>query len=259
MLKDIEFVTTFTTGRTGTALLTQLFSGKKYEKDDFVVLNKQQNIIVTHECWNDLPIEMIKTLAYRSEEYNHICQAYLEKKVSEIKSKYPNFSKLVITDHRFGRFFAPFFINNNLNYKIIRLRRKPLDVVDSFVFKMKKKESSVDRKHYKYYQRRLWTNAFYSPFDKETRYPVDPINWGIMSDEEKVLWYVQEVKRVWKELVNKIPEEKYIEAGFENIIYGTVYKRNNVISCPEMNKISKFIEMPYSKHLLKHKVNQKEQ
>ena len=59
---DFTFVCNFTTGRSGTAYLSQVFGHKKWEKDQKTRLRCHEGKYLTvHEAGFDIPVEAIKS------------------------------------------------------------------------------------------------------------------------------------------------------------------------------------------------------
>ena len=256
MNNKVTFIFIFTTGRTGTAMLAQIFGLEKYNKQKLYFTDSNRNV-VAHECWDDIPVDLIKNTKFGSTEYIKICDNYLVKKHKEILSKSKSIQNIFITDHKLGRYFSDYLVSNiKFDYKIILLRRNKEDVVASFLEKMAKVKNRSTKSQYVYFQKRLWKNSFYSPFDMSALYPVDPIDWAIQDEEERINWYFDEVKRQWNRLSNIIPIDKRLEVKFENIIGGSERDLNGeIIQNSELYKISKFINLPYKKAFLDRKVN----
>lgn len=240
----MQFIFLFTTGRTGTGFLSQCFGGSNYEKNKIHYVNDSK-ALVTHESWKHLPIPALKQCFELSNDLStDIVYEYLNDKILETKSKYPCAEKYFVTDHKVGRFFAPSMCNLNFDYKVIRVLRDHEDVAMSFLKRIeKRKEVSKLHEFSKFYER-IWSHSFYNHNDSFVINNVSELSWNAMTELDKLKWYSAEVERQWLNLKVNVPEERFIEVTFNEII-------NNV----GLSKISNFIDLDYCVELSNLKAN----
>ena len=237
-MKNITFITLFTTGRTGTAFLTEAFSGQKWEKRNIYV---RKNCLVTHESipTEKLRIPELKKLDWFSNESIKIQKQVIENLLNELQKC--NANKIFITDHRIGRFYSPFLIKK-LNSKIIYIERDEQQTLDSFMKRLNLRKKILIESQYKKYIQRRWNNNLYEPTDLSTICKMNRSDWKDLSEEEQIRWYLKETKERWKILKEKT-NLNCIEISFDDI------KNHN------LTKISDFIEIEYDKNISYEKIN----
>jgi hypothetical protein len=237
-IKNFYFL--FTTGRTGTGLLSQCFGLQMWEK-----LNLRENgaCVVAHEPWVDIPVEKAKRVDIYSEDMYDFSNLYFKQKLQEISFKFKKANSIFITDHKIGRFFGPFLSKSDFNFKVIYVKRDEREVVESFNKKRLIKEKSLTKDRYDRYISRLWSANRYHPSDfSSTSRPEDA--WNNLSFDEKNYWYVKETELQWKKFKEGLSSEDYLEIYLDP-------KYSEI----EMDSISSFLNLKYDKSLLKIKAN----
>ena len=119
---EIEFICTFTSGRSGTALLSQVFGGNNWQKRQYHYNN--QNLIC-HEAWpsKSIPVSEIKNcISLGDSKSIKIQKDTLDYQLKKALTKYPDVKKYFITDHRIGRYFC-YYVSQLAKSKIIYIER----------------------------------------------------------------------------------------------------------------------------------------
>jgi len=230
------FICLFTTGRSGTAFLTQIFSQQKWIKNKVYLVNNK--LAITHENWINFPIQKLKKLRLNSKKSIKIQKKYIEKQLSNTS----NLSKYFITDHKVGRWLGYSLPYLDCNYKIIYAERNKENVVKSFLQRIQYQK--INNINYEIFYKSLWKSVFYDPSDYSTIKNIK--NWNDYNLKQKIEWYCDETKLQWEELKLSLNKNNYLELPFETFDN----LKNN-----ELNIMSKFIGIPYSKELLDVYVN----
>lgn len=229
----MNIIFTYSSGRCGTGYLSYIFGESNYSKE-YIHINNDS--IISHEPWQDIPVGEIKKLKNNSNEYFSLCDKYLKEKFY-----YFNKKNIFITDHKLGRYFLPFLINSNYNFKIIKINRNSNDIANSFDLRLKKRSLEYNDVKYKKYYNELWKNSLFEPNDIfiENKNLIN-LNWNEISDFNKFYWYANEVSNQW--YLNKIylNKNKYLEINFLDFI-------SNEIG---LDKISNFINIKYNKNII---------
>ena len=233
-MEDMTFICVFTTGRSGTAFLAQVFGMSAWSKNRIYNINQD---FITHENWTGFPIYRLKKLVLDSTESIEIQREFLEMNLYNFECS--NDSKYFITDHKIGRFFGHSLPYLKCNYKIIYLERNKADVIASFLGRWKNHRKC--RNNYEEFYNKLWAIVFYTPLDA---FAINRVkNWNNYTDKQKLEWYWDETKLQWENLKKKLDNNAYIEVKFEDLKSGG------------LDKISDFIQLPYSKKLIDVYVN----
>lgn len=213
----------FSTGRTGTAYLTQIFGGGKFEKRR--VYNPSKDNFVIHEYLNNRPI---KDLKKQKDLFDtDIGNVYLDKRLSQYKNVF-------IFDHTIGRFISQAYPES----KILRINKDHELVAKSFLKRFEERKKVYTKEQYKHFYNSFWYESAYMPTDKFIKSDID---WEKMSDQEKFMWYSKETQTQWE--LNKHNYSNFMEIEFEDIFI-------------RQNDISDFLGISYNKKLSKEKVNE---
>lgn len=239
-MNNLTFICLFTTGRSGTAFLTQIFSQQKWIKNKIYLVD---NNLFTHENWTNFPIIELKKLNLNSKESIKIQSNYIKKQLNNVKIKYPNITKYFVSSRLVGIWLGNSLPYLNCNYKIIYLERKKEDVINSFYERYKHRKNN--NKNYKEFFKKSWTQSLYAPSDHSTIKKID--NWNDYNYKQKIEWYCDETKLQWEELKLTLNKNNYLELPFQTF---DDLKNNG------LDVMSKFINIPYSKKLLNVYVNQ---
>lgn len=240
----MKFIFLFTTGRTGTGFLSQCFGGSAYQKNKIHEVDSSK-ALVTHESWRNLPIPALKKhYSLSCFQSSDLVFEYLNNKILETRITNPCVEKYFITDHKVGRFFAPSMRSLNFDYKIIRVFRDHEDVSRSFLKRINNRENALTSDEFLKFYERIWSHSFYNYSDSFVLNSVSDINWGKMTVFDKLKWYSIEVEHQWLNLKNNIPNDKFIEVTFNDIISGVGLK-----------EISDFIGLDFSVELSKIRAN----
>jgi len=241
----MEFIFVFTTGRSGTAFLSQAFGHGKYEKNKVhITMNKKA--LVTHESWKGMPISKLKKEAdLSSNKVSIIIDKYLKNKIIRVKEEYPESEKYLITDHRVGRFCSPSIAKTNLNYKVIRLARNHEDVANSLVRRVSERKKMYNQTKFLRFYNGMWQLNLYHPSDNFVINNLDDKEWNNLNDYDKFLWYSKEVEAQWNVAKKCIPKDNYIEITF-----------NDILTSAGLNKINNFTGLKWSKHWATIKANE---
>ena len=240
--KELIFV--YSPGRCGTAYLAQVFGHEAWSKN--MIAMPQPDTLVMHEA---------ATISYRSlsvmRETNPkgntsltIQGIYVR---NLLKTKYKDVKKVMITSNLIGRFCSPFIINVHQNYKCIYIERNINFLISSWVRRLRNREQVYGKKNVEDHLKKVWSYTKYTPLDKYTIIKMDKKEWFNLHINHKLRWYCSEVKARWNQLKQEMEPNKYIETSYEKII-----------TEDGLDEISNFINLPYSKELMKVRVNQSE-
>jgi hypothetical protein len=238
-IRNIYFL--FTTGRTGTALLSQCFGFMKWEKRSYRINN---DCVVVHEPWFDMPIEKLKLVDIYSKEAFNIVEPYIDNKLSEINSEFANAISLFITDHKIGRYFGPYILNSEINFKVIYINRDENDVAKSFEKKRAGKEKALEECGYNRYIDRMWSANKYHPSDFSAINKVDDDSWSSYSNEDKFLWHANETKSQWQSFKRGLDEKDFLELFIDKSYH-----------IDDMRKISRFLGLSFDQDLFHIRAN----
>lgn len=233
----MNLIFTYCSGRCGTGYLSYIFGNSNYSKN---ILHFIDNNIVSHEPWDDIPVNDIKKLNSNSKEYFLLCNSYLNNKLSNFDSK----NNIFITDHKIGRYFLPFLINSNLSFKILRINRDPGHIASSFDERLKKRFTEYNKIKYKKYYEELWSKSLFEPNDIFLNNSIES-NWNNLSNLKKFYWYANEVSNQWSIFRLRLKKNQYLETNFLNFV-------NNK---QELDKISNFIDIRYCENNINNKIN----
>jgi hypothetical protein len=233
--RNFEFIFTFTTGRSGTGFLSQVFGHGSFEKK---TVHQTGDALVTHESWKNLPIPQLKRLSSISKEAQDLCAAECRKKFDELISRYPATKRFLVADHRVGRFFVPPLHKSSVRCKVIRIHRQKKEVLASFIriYEQRKKDTSPDV--FKRLYQNNWTRNYYAPSDFSTIGKVEASDWHAMDHVDRFRWYIEEVERQWSSIRPKLNPAAFIEVDFSELV-----------SEIGLQTIENFISIPYSRQL----------
>lgn len=237
----MTLIFTYSSGRCGTGYLSYIFGGSDYSKS---LIHFNENNIISHEPWIDIPVYKIKKENQNSEKYFSLCKNYLDDKLIN----FSNNENIFITDHKLGRYFLPFLINykHNYKFKILKINRDNLDIAKSFESRLNKKEIEYNSLKFKKYYNELWENSLFEPSDIFININENIIDWKNFSNFNKFYWYANEVSNQWTNNRLRLSNKQYLEINFKKFI-------NNEI---ELNKISNFINIKYKKNIIGKKINE---
>ena len=238
-IKNIYFL--FTTGRTGTALLSQCFGLEGWEKQAYRV---NGHCVVTHEPWQDVPVDKMKLVDIYSKEAFDIASLYLEDKLSEVKEAFPDVDSLFITDHKIGRYFGPYIAKSDLSFKVVYVERDCVGVSHSFERKRLMKKEELDEPRYERYLRRMWSHNKYHPSDFSIINKVSELAWSEYSFESKFLWYAEETALQWAKLKSTLSQENFLEI-----------KLDKIYTKKDLDNISEFLNLGYDEVLFSLRAN----
>lgn len=235
------FIFVFTTGRSGTGFLSQIFGHGKFDK---MTLHRIGDAIVTHESWRKPPIEQLKKLKLDSKEAAAIVQEAMNSKLAELQSDFPGVSKYLIADHKIGRFFASSLKYTNHSFKVIRIHREEAEVLASFKRIYKERQANTEAEVFERFMRNNWARNYYAPTDASCIQKISPADWAQLDYGDKFAWYIEEVNRQWEYTKKVLPKKSFIEIEFSDLINESGPKA-----------IEDFIGIPYSRELLSTRAN----
>lgn len=220
----------FSTGRTGTGYLSQLFGGEYSKKA--VHINKDS--MVTHESWPELKYQVMKikesgrTSAAKVEIQDFFYQRFETLKKEHNKESY------FITDHRIGRYFLWALLDSKIDIQVIKINKDPDLISKSFINRFKLTKERVPEKYASFYND-VWTKSFYHPNDKYT-ITQPKAAWSDLDDNKRLLWYCEETEARWDSLKKSLDKSKYIEIEFKQLFDFT-----------SIENLSSFIDIEFSK------------
>lgn len=240
----MNFIFVFSTGRTGTAFLSQAF-GQNFFNKNSENITCDGSCIVTQESWKNIPIKEMKLCqSLIGEDAFNISNEYLKNKKYKILKINEKCDKYFVTDHMVGRYLSLSLLNKHTKYKIIRICRRHDDVANSLIKKINNNINKAKILNQNEYINKLWSDNLYHPEDKFIINKKNINEWYNASLFEKFVWYSKEVDSQWEQN-KKILNNNYIELQFDEL----VTKKG-------LNKISDYIEIPWSEYFGGFKVNE---
>ena len=243
MMGEKEIIFVYSTGRCGTAYLAQVFGQEKWSTR--MSASPIKNISVMHEKFSiERSIsKALKDMNPLSKESLDIQRVYIKRILKENEDK----ERIFITSSSIGRFCSYFIVNVHQNYKCIYLDRDIVPLINSWTRRFQNFLEVCGEKDFNIYIREKFRNSMFAPSDKFSILQMKEIKWSELSIEDKLKWHTQETKERWKLLKQHIDSKKFIETTYEKII-----------TEDGLDEISDFIDLPYSKELMKVRVNQSE-
>ena len=244
---DIEFICVFTTGRSGTALLSQVFGGNLWEKRKYHYKN---NNLVCHEAWDtkDIPIpELKEEPSLSTDRAMSLQKNFIDKQIEIAQKEYPDMKKYFVTDMRIGRFFSH-YVSKLPKSKIIYIERDRKEVVNSFMKRWNDRLELYGQEKFEHFQKRAWDLNFYKATDRCSVSHMSPILWNSLYLERKLEWYWIECKIQWHHFLRN--------TNFQNVY---IAKFKDMITEEGMRDLESFLEMPLYKDLLSIKANDRNQ
>jgi hypothetical protein len=243
-MRDIQVVCLFTTGRSGTAYLAQVFGGQQwYKRGLYHVDLPGHAALVTHERWAELPIPALKQLPMYAPDAIAIQRQYIQDRVCADTVDDAQVQKYFVTDHRIGRYFAPCMSTFSTPGKIIYVKRNEADVVASYLSRMEQRSKLVDAESYAQFQHDVWHRACYTPDEPDTVHAVSAEKWEAWSLECKLRWYWFEVQARWQRVKALADPADILEVDYETLAESG------------LDQIAAFTGIPYSKDLVDVRVN----
>lgn len=230
----MKIICLFTTGRTGTAFLSQIFGMKEYNGKRQISIN--DGVLVSHELFSDYPIREIKKFGVNATL--KLQRDYLNSQIEKLQQDY-DFDRLFVTDHKIGRFFYS-SLDKFFDCKMLYIVRSYDNVTKSF-YERFLNYSSVYPERSDLYWNDMWENSFYQPTDYDSIQSVTDVKWAKMQPKTQLRWYCLETQRRWRKF-KKTCKVDYLELPFE-----ALHVRLNVLS--------NFIDLKYDPSLVNVKVN----
>ena len=231
---NAKLICTFTTGRSGTALLTQLFSGQTWKNSHqcVSVASSSGNITVVHEIFENLPIRYLQTLPWDSKESLELQRQVLQERVETLCTQ-EHTDGLFVTDNRIGRFFGPSLPLLPWSSRIIHIVRNADDVVDSFTSRLHQKQAQRTTQAWQNYEINLWHDIFYHPQAPAAQISVTRAKWAQLTLMERVYWYYAETEQRWLRLQKKLLPGSYITINYTDLMqHNTLEQLSNFIGLP---------------------------
>lgn len=239
--KELIFV--YSTGRCGTAYLAQVFGQQRWSKN--MVAEPSKHILVLHEKVS-IPYRILEVLNEKdhySKMSTDIQRSYFQSILIQGSDPY----KILVTSNSIGKFCCYFIVTVHQNYKCIYIERNEEEYIDSVMRKMKNFKDKFGDKNFNFYIRQKFNTTTFSPSNYNSINKLDEKEWNELSLEDKLRWHWKETKARWKKFKKIMDTDKYIETTYEKII-----------TEEGLDELSNFINLPYSKELMKVRVNQSE-
>ena len=230
----MKIICLFTSGRTGTAFLSQIFGMKQYNGKRQIAIN--DGVLVSHELFSDYPIAEIKKIG--CSRTLKLQREFLVSQIETLQKDY-DFDRIFVTDHKIGRFFY-YSLNKFFDCQMIYIVRSYDNVVKSFYERFQNYSSVYPEKSEAYWND-MWKNSFYEPTDYDTLHTIPDWRWDKMSPKTKLRWYCLETQRRWR-MFKKTTRLKWLELPFEALHI-------------RLNVLSDFIDLKYDPTLVDVKVN----
>lgn len=237
----MEFIFFYSIGRSGTAYLAQVLGHKKWKAKDLACPAK--NVAVTHERWalTRAEVAQLKIVKPMSPKGMNI-QKNKVKRIAAM-NKIQGRDRIVITDTAFGR-WCPYYIIQNYDYKAVLLDRNKNDVIKSWVRRYKAYAKETTKVKAKELIRTRFQHNYFHITDKFTLLHMEKELWKKYSLQQKFGWFYDETKAKWNDLKLQMKPNKYFETSYEK-----------VITVNGMEELSQFLNLPYDKKLMDHRVN----
>jgi len=244
-MRNTEFICIFTTGRSGTAFLSQAFGCAPWRKRILHVLECGDGYaMVTHERWTDFPMHALKTWNQYTPRALQAQRQFIRKWIdNDAGLSYP--VKYLVTDHRVGRYFAPCLPTLPKPGKVIYVRRDPDEVVASFASRLAQKRDRLDADAWDAVQHNFWNLACYSPTEPDTIHHVPVDEWEAWPIQRKLRWYCNEVHSRWQWVKSLAHPGSYLEVMYEDLHTGG------------LDQIAAFTGLSYAPELCANYVNER--
>jgi len=239
--KELIFV--YSPGRCGTAYLAQVFGKQIWKKGMLVTLNDNTIVLHEHVVPTHRSAQVMKETYPRSKENLDIQKVYVKKILDSSETA----NKFFVTSNSIGRYCCHFIIKIHKNYKCIYIERNIDELITSWIKRFRNFRETFGIKNLELHLNKMWLCTKYTPLDKYSILKMDKKEWIKMPLDNKLRWHCEELKERWKDLKNDIPSDKYLETTYEKII-----------TEKGLDEISNFINIPYSKELMKIRINQSE-
>lgn len=242
MKKEIIFV--YSAGRCGTAYLTQVFGFDKWarKKDIF---QPKKGVVVFHEVV--VPSARTANVLKEYEPLGKVSMNLQRIYVQGATKKIHYATKIFVTSNLFARLCGDFIVQNHKRYKCIFLSRNEDTLLNSYLRRYNNYRKAYGKKEYERWLKQKFDTTMYTPMDPYSLTKMKETEWNKLSLKEKLHWYFIEIKARGERLKSSMEPGSYIETSYEKII-----------TVKGLDELSKFIELPYSKELMKHKVNKSE-
>jgi hypothetical protein len=235
-----EIILVFSPGRCGTAYLAQVFGQEKWFKG--MLAEPTENTLVLHEkiSVDYRSLYVMKEKEFRHKDNLNIQRVYIQKilKLSETANKF------FVTSNSIGRHCGYFLVDVHKKYKYIYIERDIDALITSWIKRFRNFRETYGQKNLDLHLKKMWESTKYTPLDNNSLLKIGKNEWYKMPLDNKLRWYCEELKKRWKNLKKDIPSDKYIETSYEKII-----------TTEGLDELSEFIELPYSKELMKHRIN----
>lgn len=223
----------FTTGRSGTGFLSQVFGHGPFDKN---TVHRVGNALVTHESWRKPPIEALKQLDLSSPQASRIVKSALEEQWKQLGAEHGAIDKYFIADHKIGRYFSCAMPATGYPFKVIRVHRDENEVLRSFTRIYNERKRDTDSETFERFMRNNWSRNYFAPTDFSAIQKVSPEQWLAMDYIEQFQWYIEEVNLQWERAKKLLSPDDYIEIEFEDLTSGA-----------SLSEIEMFIDIPYAR------------
>jgi len=239
-----KVVLNYTTGRSGTAYLSQVFGHHVWSKPHKGILRTvdDKRFVVVHERGLGVNVKRIILNGCTPDDARY----ELTNMMAQIDFVYPQFESFYNTNFLHGRYLSPALPlldkpDALWDYRIIYVERKKQDVVKSFMRRQERPIFDKRRSATWIYILNQWDKPWV--INKRTK-----DQWKKMTDKEKYEWYWDETQSQWNLLKIGLNQNKVLEIDFEEF----AGKEDGI------KMISDFIEMPYSREMIKIVANPKD-
>ena len=242
-MNNIEFSCLFTTGRSDTALLSQVFGGNKWEKRKY---HYSSNNLICHECWDTKRFridELKEEPSFTSNESLHIQKGLINQQLSDAITDFHGIKKYFVCDHRVGRYFSN-YISSQSNSKIIYIERNINQVIDSSCKRWNDRLNRIGKDNFNRFEKRAWCLNLYQATDGFCITKMTDSEWNKLSLKEKLEWYCVECKNQWLHFKTSKPKANVYEINFADMV-----------TFEGMNDMALFLDLPLYKDFLSIKVN----
>jgi len=232
----------FSTGRCGTAFISQLFSGVKWTRESKSKLHLNDDVISCHERGFGIAktIPKLKSCLFGSDESLDIQTKFVRNMLKEIDSEIPSYHTLILSHMSIGRYTSHCLEKlDNVDYRILHVHRNPNEIAQSY------KERLNDGKKIG----RSWNIILNNPFEKSAINRLDKSKWDNMNFTNQMLWFCKETEDQWDHLNTMLDPTKLLSIDFK-----TMFSDESRKSMADF-----FGVQHYTKHLEKANVRDKSQ
>lgn len=227
----------FSTGRCGTAFLSQVFSGKEWNRDNKAVLHNVNDVVVSHERGFDIAktISELKKYEFYSTDSIFIQQQFINNMIREVEIEHPTFHTFFTSHMSIGRYISHCLDTfDDIDYRVLYVKRDMNEVVESYNDRLSG-GSKIGRS---------WDIILNNPFEPSTITKINPKDWNSMDFKKQLEWFWTETKSQWSRVSHRLHKDKTMSINF-----------NDMFNKDHLFEIADFFDIPVYDEFINNAVN----